>query len=212
MTKYSTYREDTLRGGAFEKYAKEHYNSWVAFAREAGHGDVNPVLVTGVDRTKDFAMLCYSNDDYNLGCEFTASAPGTAPDWGTWKKTGLVYTNHGPQPRRPSSVRTENLTSSGDDNTELVSDEYNQSVFIRYFTMRKRLGVPRIIKAGAGPHDPGRRGRDDDESSFEAPYSSDTESDTEAGLFESGEEDDGCSVTSLETESDILIHNVTAVR
>ena len=212
LTKYPTYREDVQRAGTLEKYAKEHYDSWVAFAHDTGHGDVNPILVTGVDRTRNFAMLCYSSgdDDDDLSCEFTTSAPGVT-GWGTWNKTGLVHTNQGPQLRCPPSS-----SSSGDGNTVSISDEYNQSVFIRYYTVRKRLGIPRIIKAAAGPHELGGGGHDSDSSFLEARYDSDqdsdsgSESDPASSLFD--DDEDGCSVTSIETEPDIMVHNTTAVR
>src|ERR1700753_976599 len=85
VTKHSTYREDVQLAGAFEEYTREHYASWVTFARETGHGDINPVLVTDVDGTKDFAMLCYSNDDDDLRCEFTTSIPESYA-WGSWRR------------------------------------------------------------------------------------------------------------------------------
>ena len=213
LTKYSTYREDVQRMGTFEKYAKEHHASWMTFARETGHGDVNPILVTGVDRTKDFAMLCYSNDDNDLRCDFTTSAPGFTSDWGTWHKTGLVYTNHGPQLRSSPSPRTADSPSSRNGRrTETGSDEYNQYVFVRYYTIRKRLGVPRIIKAAAGPHDLGGDDRDEEESPLQEQYDSDSGSDVASSLLDDGEYDDGGSVTSIETESDIAIHNPHTVR
>jgi L-rhamnose isomerase len=60
VTKCQTHREDIQRAGTFENYVKQHYNSWVAFARETGHGnDINPVIVTGLDRTRYFAMMSY---------------------------------------------------------------------------------------------------------------------------------------------------------
>jgi hypothetical protein len=33
-----------------------------------------------------------------------------------------------------------------------VPDGSNQCVFIRYYTLRRRMFVPMVIKAGAGPH------------------------------------------------------------
>ena len=57
VTRYKTYREDTLKKSAFERYTKKHYDSWVTFARDKEYGDdVEPVLVSGFDTTKDFAM------------------------------------------------------------------------------------------------------------------------------------------------------------
>jgi len=145
LTKHPTYREDVQRERTFEEYTKEHYDSWVAFARERGHpNDVKPVLVTGVDMTRDFAMLSYSNDDGDLRAQFTASDPGVVSPWGTWDVPGMVDTNCGPQLCRPPSDCSHVGT---------VSNEYDQCIFVRYYTMRRRLGIPRVIRAAAGPHD-----------------------------------------------------------
>ena len=217
VTKYLTYRADIQRERTFEEYTKEHYDSWVAFAREAGHGsDIKPVLVTGVDMTRDFAMLSYSNDDdIDLTSEFTTSDPGvtSAFAWGTWRTTGLVYTNCGPQlccP--PSPTPTTSSTSADNDHPGTISNEYNQCVFVRYYTMRKRLGVPRVIKAGAGPHDLGPGSRDDEGSPLEAQWDSDSGSPVAPSLFDDDGDDDTGSVTSIDSESDIVTHNTTAVR
>lgn len=94
-------------------------------------------------------------------------------------------------------------TPSDNNRTETVSDEYNRCVFVRYYTVGKRLGVPRIIKATAGPRDLGPGGRADEESSLEARYNSDSGSDVMSGLS-----DDRSSITSIGSESDIVIHNM----
>ena len=138
VTKYPTYKEDIQREQIFEEYTKRHYDSWVAFAREAGHAsDISPVLVTGFDMTRDFAMMSYLNSGVHLASEFTASVPGvasaSASAWGTWRTEGLVHTNCGPQlccP--PSSIQNVDLIASGNNHAEVVSDEYNQCVFVRY--------------------------------------------------------------------------------
>ena len=217
VTKYQTFREDIQRAGTFEKYAKKHYASWVAFARETGHGDdINPVLVTGVDRTRDFAMMSYSNDDFNVTSEFMISAleDAFASAWGTWHTTGFVFTNCGPQlccP--PASTQAVDLTRSGENNTEAGSEWYDQCVFVRYYTVRKRLGIPRIIRAGAGPHDPGTGSREDGESSkVEARSPSDSGSDVAPSLYDNDEDGDSSSVTSAESESDTIMHNTAFVR
>jgi len=149
LTKHPTYGEDAEHEVVCKEYTKEYYNSWVAFAREAGHGDkIRPVLVTGVEMTGDFAMISYSNKGDDLTSEFTISAPGAGSHWGTWRTTGLVHTNCGPQPRHPPSpAQTVDLTPSGTGHTETFSDEYNQCVFVRYYTVHKRLGIPRLVKA-----------------------------------------------------------------
>jgi len=204
LTKYPTYREDIQLGRVFEEYTKEHYDSWVAFARERGYpNDIKPVLVTGVDMTRDFAMISYSNDGDDMTAEFTISAPGVAFPWGKWRAPGVVYTNCGPQPRRPPS---------GDSHTETVSDEYNQCVFVRYYTMRKRLGFPMFMKAAAGPHDLGPGGRDDGESPLEMEPNSDSDSGSDTSSLFDDLVDDSSSVASVDSEPDIVIHNTTLVR
>jgi len=88
VTKYPTYRGDTLRESAFEKYTKRHYESWVAFARHMEYGnDVHPVLASGLDMTRDFAMVAYSNESTSLESDLTIAVPllasASASVWGT---------------------------------------------------------------------------------------------------------------------------------
>ena len=216
VTKYQTQREDIQRAGTFENYVKQHYDSWVAFARETGHGnDINPVLVTGVDRTRDFAMISYLNDDDDLRAEFSPSVPGAASAlvWGTWHTTGFAHTNCGPQLHpSPSSMQIMDLVHAENDGTDTVSDEYDQCVFVRYYTMRRRLGIPKVIKAGAGPHDLGPGAREDEESpKLKSQPSSDSGSDIVAGSCDDDRDDDISSATSIESEPETVIHNTTAV-
>jgi len=212
LTKHPTYSEDIQRGGKFEAYAKAHYDSWVAFAREFGHpSDVRPVLVTGVDLTRDFAMMSYLNDGDDLTADFTIPVPAVSSPWGTWRKPGAVYTNCGPQLRRPPSViQVVDLEPSGDGHAETGSDVYRQCVFVRYYTVRKRLGIPRIIKAAAGPHDLSPGNRDNQGPPLEAQCNSDSGSDTVLSSFDDSGDDDRSSVTSVDSE-DTVIHNTTAV-
>ena len=210
VTKYPTLREEIQRVGAFEKYIKEHYASWVEFASATGHGDVNPILVTGVDRTKDFAMLSYSNNADDLRSEFITSIPGdtSAHAWGTWHRTRSIHTNFGPQLYFPAS----SSMASSNNSTGSDSDEYNQCVFVRYYTMRKRLGIPRIIKASAGPHDLGPGGREDGKSpQVEARSPLDSSSEIASNFCDDDGNDDRSSVTSVESEHDSIIHNIATV-
>lgn len=89
VTKYSTYREHSVMELDFERYTKRHYESWVAFARQKGYGnDVLPILVSGVDMTRDFAMVAYSYEDTSLESDLNIAAPmlisASASLWGTW--------------------------------------------------------------------------------------------------------------------------------
>jgi len=242
LTKHLTFSEDVEKYGAFEQYTKAHYDSWVKFARACGYGDVKPVLVTGVDLTRDFAMMSYSNDGENLSAEFKMSASGVSFPWGTWSKPGAVYANRGPGPRRPppgsqivdqeppiaqttdqeppivqtadpepSVTQTIDLEPSAGGHAEINSDLYRQCIFVRYYTVRTRLGIPKVMKAGAGPHDLGPGNWDDQGSPLETQCSSDSGSDTVPSPFDNGD-DDGSSITSIDSqESDIVIHNTTVV-
>lgn len=215
MTKHQTYSEDVRGVGKFEKYAKDNHLAWAEFARCEGLGEVNPVLVTGVDRTKDFAMMCYSDyDDEGLECQFRTLASGSASNttWGTWETTRPVYKNQGPQSCFPPT-QTINPTSAGDNNAETVSDGFDQCVFIRYISVRsRRLWVPKIIKAAAGPHDLNTGGRDGEGSPLQAMYDSGSGSDISSCSSNDDGDNDMSSVTSVGSESDIVIHNPTTVR
>ena len=162
-------------------------------------------------------MVAYSNNGARLKSKFTASAPmvGTASAsvWGTWHTEGLVHTNCGPQLRcPPSSTQTAETTPSGNNNPGTVPDDYNQCVFIRYYTMRKRaLIFPTVIRAAAGPHDLGPGGRGDEEATAEAQSDSDSGSDAVPSFLDS-DRDDRSSVTSIDSESDIAVHNIPPVR
>ena len=218
VTKYPTYREDVELESVFKAYTKRHYDSWVTFARDTGHGDdIKPALVTGADMTRDFAMMAYSNDSANITSEFTAAVPtvgsASASAWGKWRTEGLVHTNCGPQLCSPPSLtQSTSLTLSDSSGTDTLLDEYNQCVFVRYYTMRKRAGVfPTVIRAAAGPHDLGPGGRDDEElPEVEARSSSD--SDTTFSPQDVGGDDDRSSATRIDSESDIIVHNTTFVR
>jgi hypothetical protein len=222
VTKYPTYREDVELESFCKAYIKRHYDSWVAFACHTGHGDdLKPVLVTGVDMTRDFATMAYSNDGFSLASEFKVSAPMvasvSASVWGTWRTEGVVHTNCGPQLcYPPSSVQTTDLTpsNSGNSDTETVPNEYNQCVFVRYYTIRKRAFVfPTVIKAGVGPHDLGPGDRNGEERpEVEVQSDSDSGSDTRSSLC-GGDGDGGRRFTaSISSGSDVVIHNMASVR
>ena len=99
-------------------------------------------------------MTAYSYEDISLKAGLTGDPPPLIPIspslWCTWHTRYTPHTNNGPEERTPSSP--EQVTDPS------FSNEFCQSVFVRYFTMRF-LGpfglFPKVIKAGAGPHDLG---------------------------------------------------------
>jgi hypothetical protein len=202
ITKYPTYREDVERELTFEDYIRKHYQSWVDFSRERGYGkDIRPILVTGVDLTRDFATVAYSDNRTRMRCNFSAAVPAVASAsasvWGSWRTEGLVHTNCGPYPAHTTQGDHRSSESSTSDST--IPDGYNQCVFIRYYTIRRRLFIPMVIKAGAGPHqlpEPDPRGDLTGEEGLQ--LSSDEDS---------MEVDDG----PMEVDSDEVVHNVPLV-
>ena len=164
VTRYSTYTTKTLIEGFFEEYTKRHYKSWIEFIRKKGYGkEVQPVLVTGFDVTRDFAMVAYSNRGTSLKSDLAITVPvlasASASLWGTWHARCSPFTHSGPQGCNPLPLeRTIEPSSSQSAPEEAgkIPVEFNQCVFIRYFTMRWWMGiVPKIMKARAGPHDLG---------------------------------------------------------
>ena len=199
ITKYPTHREHIERDRRFVKYIKQHHESWVDFAREQDHPeDVRPILVTGVDLTREFATVAYSDNKASMECEFSTTLPGVASTsisvWGSWHTSGLVHTNCGPDPARQRRSLDDRPAPESE-----IPDEYTQCAFIRYYTIRKRAFFPIVLKAGAGPH--------------QLPKGED---DPEEGGLQVLSTDDPVEVDSTETgspnlTSDEVTHNVPTV-
>jgi len=211
-TKDPTYREDVLMEAAFEKYTKRHYESWVAFAREKQYGnDIKPIIISGVDMTKSFAMAAYSNEGASLESSLTVSIPvlvsASASLWGTWRVSGSAHTNHGPQQCQPPSYGRVTDSSSQSVDARATPDGFDQCIFVRYYTMRSRMGLfPKVVRAGAGPHDlgPGDNG-DGTFSELAADHESVTGDDEDAvGYW-------GLITDNTGSESDIVVRNTPYV-
>ena len=72
---------------------------------------------------------------------------------------------------------------------------------------------PTVVKAAAGPHDLGPGARDNEEPpKVEAQSDTESDSDTMSSLWDEDEDDDKSFVTSIDSESDIVIHNTISVR
>ena len=154
-TRHSTYNEDAQLDLRFRRYTKLHYESWVEFSREQEYGEnLRPILVSGFDMTKDFAMMAYSTSDSSVQAGATFSTPmfgsvSATAEW-TWRTACTPHVKYGPQERRPPGLRPLQPDAGR------PSTEFNQCIFIRYYTMRSEFGLfPRVIRAGAGPHDLG---------------------------------------------------------
>ena len=202
-TRDSTYNEDSLSDSTFRKYTKRHYESWVKFAGDKGYGEnLRPVLVSGFDMAKDFAMAAYSNNSASVQAGAGLSLPmfvdASASAWGEWRTERTPFVNHGPQQVRPPDLPL--LLRS---EPESPSTEYKQCVFLRYYTMRLILGFPIQLRAAAGPHDLGSGGN----------RGSTSRSDAES---RSVDEDPGgqwdIATNDTESELDVVVRNVSYVQ
>ena len=187
ITNHPTSREDVERERKFVAYIKKYYESWVDFAREQDHGeDIKPILVTGVDLTKEFAAIAYSDNRTHMECEFSVGAPAVGSAslsaWGSWSTPGLVHTNCGPTQGHTRTRRIQDAHGSSVSES-VIPEDHNQCVFVRYYTIRKKLFVPFLLKAGAGPHQlPKENTREDDAGTAAVDLSDDDGDDDLAGL------------------------------
>ena len=213
VTGYKTYRKDASSEPAkFEEYTKRHYESWVAFALNRMSGNVRPILVDGFDLAKDFAMVAYSNESTSLECDMTISVPAlgsaSASIWGTWHASRTPHTNYGPQECVPPDERAAGSPPqpAGEGS---APNEYNQCVFVRYYTMgRRKWFLPKVIRAGAGPRDLGpgdNRGDAPPELSVHPGAESTTSDDEDpGGQWDSTTDDTG-------SDPDVVVHNTSHV-
>ena len=105
-------------------------------------------------------MVAYSNESASGESDLTIAVPmvasASASVWGTWHSRCSPHTNYGPQECSPPPPERAigSPESSQSAEASRIPSEFNQCVFIRYYTIRKRLGwFPMVIRAAAGPHD-----------------------------------------------------------
>lgn len=168
LTRFQTCSEDAKYDGRLKAYYLKHYKSWLAFAREQDQ-DISLeqlIFVTGVDLTKDYAMMAFAQSQGELKATFSVNVPpiGSASlsAWGEWKVPSIAHKTRGPITRdtmSSDSPRALPLPSSTDGATTQHEITYNQCIFTRGFRLRERriLGVswPKVLAAAAGPHDLG---------------------------------------------------------
>ena len=148
VTKHPTYSEDTMLENSFERYTKRHYESWVVFACSSGYGDdVQPVLVSGFDMTREFAMIAYSferaSPEFYSTTTFPVSLPGSV-QWGECCAPNPPHINCGPlHPAQAIDTLPSQLAEE-----ETIPSSFNQCIFIRYYSMvRGPLGLfPKVIR------------------------------------------------------------------
>ena len=125
--------------------------------------------------------------------------------WGTWRASRTPHKQEGPQGYEPlAPERAKELASlqlpGGD-----IPKEFDQCVFVRYYTMRWKMGLfPKVIRAGAGPHDLGSGDNVDGSFQSHAERTTSRDNDLE-GQRALAEYDDG-------SEQGVVVHNTPSVR
>jgi hypothetical protein len=188
MTRHQTFSEYMELHRVFKRHFLKHRRSWISFAQDQGH-DVeleDLILVTGLDMTKDFAMISFANNSESFDIDFqVATSPyfaGSVGAWGSWRVERSVHVNWGPQDTAPPGTLRANAASalrtcaSEDGSLDAIaSDGYRQCVFVRGYRVRRRFGVwPQVQNAAAEPQDPAFD-RDDDEEMTMSPVEGTTD-------------------------------------
>jgi hypothetical protein len=143
------------------------YRQWYTFAVTKCHRNIklyDLILVTGCDMSRQWATATYFRHFREMSAALGAQvAPVVEANFSLsagWRTTQPVITRWGPpqalhQQTRPNDEGTQN------DSETLVND---QCIFLRGLYVKERflqLG-PKVLKAGAGYHDPGKYGPEEE--------------------------------------------------
>ena len=158
--KTSADRRETLNKKVVQDYTLARYKSWHKFALDLGR-DVRPEdlrIVTGCDKTSDWACAAWSSSSGSGSIGFNADLPvvqGQAYIWGRWETSDSVDYHAGPprleennslwgHARSQFTSLVSNLSTSG------AVPEKNQCVFVRGYIVAERFRFKRSVGTKAG--------------------------------------------------------------
>jgi hypothetical protein len=186
LTRFPIRCTDTLQDGTLKTYIKKHYDSWLEYARDPsqGFGEINPILVSGIDSARDWAMFTYSTSHNHVSTELTIDVPAVASTWASFSATSLscsgMKTNWGPEIAEleapsgttssieESDIRAANSAYPSSEVSRYTMHHHhgNRITFIRGWRMKKRsYWIPTVIRAEAEPRDLERK--DDSDSGMD---------------------------------------------
>ena len=158
-------REDTLNDKLFKQHMLKFNRQWYTFALTECQRDIrlwDLILVTSCDLTRQWATATYFRSNRELSATLGAQAPPVAEakfSLSAGWRTTQTNTRQGPPHALHLQPRQDNDEAQNDNRT-LIN---NQCVFLRGFYIKERLvWVPRVMKAGAGYHDPGKYGPEEE--------------------------------------------------
>ena len=156
---YQAIREDTLYVKPFQTHMLTYHREWYKFAVNDCQRQIklcDLILVTGCDLTFQWATATYSGTHQEMSAALGAQvAPLAKAEFSIsegWRAAEGMNIRRGP----PQAL----LNQPNDEGTgnERETLDNNQCVFIRGLSIKKRLWGPKVIEAGAGYHDTGRYG------------------------------------------------------
>ena len=145
----------------------KYYRQWYTFASTECQRDIklyDLILVTGCDLTRQWATATYFRNNREvsaaLGAQVAPVAEAKFSLSAGWRTTQAMNTRRGPpQPQALHQQSHQDCDEAQNDSETLAN---NQCIFLRGFYVRDRLWGPQVIKAGAGYHDPGKYGPDEE--------------------------------------------------
>jgi hypothetical protein len=163
---YEASREDTLYDELFKKHMLKYYRQWYTFALTECHRNIklyDLILVTGCDMTRQWATATYFRHNREmsaaLGAQVAPVAEAKFSLSAGWRTTQAVNTRRGPPQALHQQTRLDYEGTQNDSELESVN---NQCIFLRGFYVKDRLWGPQVMKAGAGYHDPGKYGPEEE--------------------------------------------------
>jgi len=158
---YEAQREDILHKWAFEKHMLANYRKWNQFAEaecQLRKGTCL-ILVTGCDLTRQWATATYCNNNREinttLGAQVVSLAEAHFSLSAGWRRNQAMNTRQGPPQdsyQQPHEYQEEmrNLSKT------------TKYVFLHGFYIKNQLWGLKVLKAGAGYHNPGQHGPEEE--------------------------------------------------
>ena len=143
-------------------YMREHFTSWVQFAEKYGL-DIKEheiLFVCGTTKTARWAVTAFKGN-YKKKEGVISADIGSAGELSmsvSISNQSLPQTHRKVGPSRPVPANVPLLTApdSGESSAETAGaaeEPTDQSIFIHYYHMKRRIGWFRTFKAAAGPHE-----------------------------------------------------------
>ncbi|KAF8516249.1 hypothetical protein JB92DRAFT_2272739 [Gautieria morchelliformis] len=142
-------RTDALRKTNFTRYVLENHSKWLKFANDVHERGISAdqlLMVTGCDKTSQWACAAFLASSNQIGVEFRVGNVGVAQGgvsvWGSWNHCQFVEAHSGPSSRvrQTPSSNSQQITYNPRTNSR------NQCVFLRGYKLCDRLTMERRMQ------------------------------------------------------------------